>query len=45
MVASRWSYTTMDSEHKPEDAAEMERAAMPFFSDADLVIFSTPCIR
>jgi len=30
-------YTT-DSEHKPEDAAEMKRAA-DFFRDADLVIF------
>jgi phosphoribosyl 1,2-cyclic phosphodiesterase len=30
-------YTT-DSEHKPEDRAEMERAAA-FFRDADLVIF------
>jgi len=30
-------YTT-DSEHKPEDQAEMERAAA-FFRDADLVIF------
>lgn len=30
-------YTT-DSEHKPEDRAEMERAA-DFFRDADLVIF------
>jgi phosphoribosyl 1,2-cyclic phosphodiesterase len=30
-------YTT-DAEHKPEDSAEMERAAA-FFRDADLVIF------
>ena len=32
-------YTT-DAEHKPEDSAEMERAAA-FFRDADLVIFDS----